>query len=76
GEEVYGLPSRIVPIVGGSGPMWWFSGFLGMPVTSPGIEYPGVRVHAPNEHIRLADFSRGTRHLARLLARIGEAIGP
>ena len=76
GAEVYGKPAVIVPIVGGSGPMWWFSGFLGMPITSPGIEYPGVRVHAPNEHIRLDDFTRGTRHLARLLARVGEAVGP
>lgn len=74
GEEVYGKPAVIVPMVGGSGPMWWFTGFLGIPITSPGIEYPGVRVHAPNEHIRLDDFSRGTRHLARLLARIQEAL--
>lgn len=76
GAEVYGKPAVIVPIVGGSGPMWWFSGFLGMPITSPGIEYPGVRVHAPDEHIRLDDFMRGTRHLARLLSRIEEAISP
>lgn len=76
GEEVYGKPSVVVPLVGGSGPMWWFSGFLGMPIISPGIEYPGVRVHAPNEHIRIDDFTRGTRHLALLLARIDEAIKP
>lgn len=74
GAEVYGRPTRIVPLLGGSGPMWWFTGFLGLPVTSPGIEYPGIRVHAPNEHIRLEDFTRGTRHLARLLNRIGEAV--
>jgi acetylornithine deacetylase/succinyl-diaminopimelate desuccinylase-like protein len=73
-QEVYGKPASIVPIVGGSGPMWWFCGFLGLPVTSPGIEYPGVRAHAPNEHIRRDDFYRGTRHLARLLARIEEAV--
>ena len=72
-ETVYGKPARITPIVGGSGPMWWFSGRLGLPVTSPGIEYPGVRVHAPNENIRLPDFLLGTRHLALLLARIDEA---
>ncbi len=76
GQEVYGKPASIVPIVGGSGPMWWFAGFLGMPVTSPGIEYPGIRVHSPNEHIRLDDFTRGTRHLAYLLARIHEAVPP
>ena len=74
GEEVYGKRASITPIVGGSGPMWWFAGLLGLPVTSPGIEYPGVRAHAPNEHIRLADFTLGTRHLARLLARIEEAM--
>jgi acetylornithine deacetylase/succinyl-diaminopimelate desuccinylase-like protein len=73
-QEVYGNPASIVPIVGGSGPMWWFAGLLGLPVTSPGIEYPGIRAHAPNEHIRLADFGLGTRHLARLLARIHEAV--
>src|SRR5262249_48625247 len=28
-EQVYGKPAAIVPIVGGSGPMWWFSGLLG-----------------------------------------------
>ena len=74
GEEVYGKPAVITPLVGGSGPMWWFSGLLGLPITSPGIEYPGIRVHSPNEHIRLSDFRLGTRHLARMLGRI-ESIG-
>ena len=73
-QEVYGKPASIAPLLGGSGPMWWFSGYLGLPVTSPGIEYPGLRAHAPNENIRLDDFTRGTRHLARLLARIREAV--
>ena len=73
-KNVYGSEADIIPMVGGSGPMWWFSGRLGLPVTSPGIEYPGVRVHAPNENIRLRDYTLGTRHLAYLLARIDEAI--
>ncbi len=72
-ETVYGKSARITPLIGGSGPMWWFSGYLGLPVTSPGIEYPGVRVHAPNENIRLTDFTLGTLHLAHLLSRIEEA---
>ncbi|MBC7526572.1 MAG: M20/M25/M40 family metallo-hydrolase [Chthonomonadaceae bacterium] len=70
GEEVYGKPATIHPMVGGSGPMWWFSGFLGLPVIAPGIEYPGVRAHAPNENIRLVDFDLGTEHLVRLLQRL------
>jgi acetylornithine deacetylase/succinyl-diaminopimelate desuccinylase-like protein len=75
-EGVYGVRAAIIPLLGVSGPMWWFTGFLGQPVTSPGISYPGIRAHAPNEHIRLDDFERGTRHLAHLLARIHEAVGP
>jgi acetylornithine deacetylase/succinyl-diaminopimelate desuccinylase-like protein len=71
-QEVYGIPATIAPIVGGSGPMWWFAGLLGLPVTSPGIEYPGVRAHAPNENIRLDDYTKGTQHLARLLLRLPE----
>ncbi len=70
GEQVYGKPATVIPMVGGSGPMWWFSGFLGLPVISPGIEYPGVRAHAPNENIRLDDFDKGTEHLALLLQRL------
>ena len=66
-EMVYGTRADIVPIVGGSGPMWWFSGFLGMPITSPGVEYPGTRQHAPDENIRISDYLLGTRHLAHLL---------
>lgn len=67
---VYGKRAAITPIVGGSGPMWWFSDFLGLPVTAPGIEYPGVRAHAPNENIRLSDFDKGASHLARLLLHL------
>ncbi len=69
-QEVYGRRAVITPIVGGSGPMWWFSNFLGLPITAPGIEYPGVRAHAPNENIRLADFNLGTSHLAHLLIQL------
>ena len=72
GEEVYGKPAQIVPIVGGSGPMWWFAHHLGMPVTSPGIEYPGLQAHSPNENIRLQDFEQGTLHLALLLQRLAD----
>ncbi len=68
--RVYGQRAVITPIVGGSGPMWWFSNFLGLPITAPGIEYPGVRAHAPNENIRLDDFNKGTRHLAHLLLQL------
>jgi acetylornithine deacetylase/succinyl-diaminopimelate desuccinylase-like protein len=31
------------------------------------VGYPGCRAHAPDEHVRLADFLSGSQHLARIL---------
>jgi acetylornithine deacetylase/succinyl-diaminopimelate desuccinylase-like protein len=66
-EEVYGTPPAIAPLLGGSGPMYPFVEYLGLPIATPGIGYPEARVHAPNENVRIADFVRGTRHMAHLL---------
>ncbi len=71
-EEVYGKPPAIAPIIGGSGPMYPFVAYLGLPIANVGIGYPDSRAHAPNENIRLSDFVRGTRHLARILTRFAE----
>ncbi len=71
-EEVYGKPARIAPLSGGSGPMYPFVHVLGVPVGEAGIGYPGGRAHAPDENFRLADFIKGARHTARILARFSE----
>lgn len=68
-EEVYGIEGRIAPIIGGSGPMYPFVHDLGLPIATPGIGYMESGVHAPNEHIRLEDFVKGTKHTARILDR-------
>ena len=65
--EVHGREPAIWPIVGGSGPIHPFVEVLGVPVATPGIGYPGNRVHSPNENIRLADFVRGTKWTARII---------
>jgi acetylornithine deacetylase/succinyl-diaminopimelate desuccinylase-like protein len=70
GEEIYGQPAAIWPLIGGSGPMYPFVHELGLPIATPGISYPQARIHAPDEHIRLSDFERGTAHLALLLLRL------
>jgi len=70
--EVYGREMLVEPIVGGSGPNYPFIHVLGLPVVSAGIGYPDGRAHAPNENIRLADFVKGTRHTARIVARFGQ----
>lgn len=66
-EEVYGVPSQIRPIGGGSSPVYAFSKPLGIPVVTAGVGYAGNRTHAPDEHVRLADFLNAARHIARIL---------
>ena len=36
-----------------------------------GINYVGGRDHAPDEHVRIEDFRRGTKHIAAILQRFG-----
>jgi acetylornithine deacetylase/succinyl-diaminopimelate desuccinylase-like protein len=68
GTEVFGRPSLIDPMVGGSGPMHLFVEALGpVPIVFAGIGYWNNRAHAPDEHIRLQDFANGARHLARIV---------
>jgi len=68
GQAVYGKPARIVPIGGGSTPIYAFSGPLGkIPVVTAGVGYWDNRAHAPDEHVRLEDFLNGARHVARIM---------
>jgi acetylornithine deacetylase/succinyl-diaminopimelate desuccinylase-like protein len=69
GEEVYGMPVIVEPIIGGSGPNYPFIHVLGLPLVSAGIGHPGGRAHSPNENIRVGDFVNGTRHTARIITR-------
>jgi acetylornithine deacetylase/succinyl-diaminopimelate desuccinylase-like protein len=70
--EVYGRRQLIAPMTGGSGPYHAFIHHLGVPIATAGIGYPGMLMHAPNEHFRIADFVAGTRHVARILDRFAE----
>lgn len=67
GAEVYGLPAVLVPMGGGSSPAYAFAEPLGLPVVTAGVGYADNRTHAPDEHVRLADFLNGARHIARIL---------
>ncbi|HVO41016.1 MAG TPA: M20/M25/M40 family metallo-hydrolase [Aggregatilineales bacterium] len=67
-EEVYGKPSVMVPMVGGSSPIYAFARPLGnIPVIMPGLGYGENRTHSPNEHIRLGDLVNAARHIARII---------
>lgn len=62
-EPVYHLSSA------GTGPMYPFGHLLQVPIVSTGSGYFGSRAHAPDEHIRLADFEKGILHMALLVDR-------
>ena len=64
---VYGVPMRIVPMIGGSGPNHMFLTELGVPVATGGLGHPDGRVHAPDENIRIDLYLKHARHVARLL---------
>ena len=70
-EPVYGHPMQVVPISGGSGPNHAFIQYLNLPIATAGIGYPGAQVHAPNENIRLDDYLKGAKHIARILKEFG-----
>jgi acetylornithine deacetylase/succinyl-diaminopimelate desuccinylase-like protein len=70
-KGVYELPPRVWPMIGGSGPNHAFIHHLHVPIASAGGGYPGSRAHAPDEHVRIADFVRGVKHMARVLVAFG-----
>jgi acetylornithine deacetylase/succinyl-diaminopimelate desuccinylase-like protein len=76
GDAVYGLPTRVWPIVGGSTPIYAFAAPLGnISVVNPGVGYWDNRTHAPDEHVRLVDFHNAARHIARILTGFGDLGG-
>lgn len=66
-EDVYGMPSSLIPTAGGSSPIYAFSRPLNIPVITAGIGNMQNRQHAPDEFMRLSDFVNGTRHVARII---------
>ena len=72
GDEVYGKPTVVTPMVGGSSPVYAFAGPLGIPVVNPGVGYWDTRAHSPDEHVRLQDFLNGARQIARIIDGFGD----
>jgi len=70
--EVYGVPMRILPMGGGSGPNAPFIHDLGLPVATAGLGHPDGRGHAPNENIRLDLYLKHAKHMARLMTEFGK----
>lgn len=67
-RATYGTEPVVNPLVGGSGPYATFIDLLHTPIVASGVGYSGSLAHAPNEHIRIADWVLGTRHMAHIFA--------
>ncbi|MEA3327604.1 MAG: M20/M25/M40 family metallo-hydrolase [Chloroflexota bacterium] len=72
-KDVYDKPTRVIPMIGGSGPNYMFQKYLGVPIISSGSGDSESRAHAPNESISLDLYVKGARHFARLLMLMGES---
>ncbi len=72
GEEVYGKPALVEPLVGGSSPVYAFAKPLGgIPVIRPGVGHYAGRTHAPDEHMLIENFANAARHIARIVEEFG-----
>lgn len=69
---VYEKPSRIIPMIGGSGPNYIFQKHLGVPIISSGAGDSNSQAHAPNESISLDLYVKGAKHFARILKLMGD----
>lgn len=68
----YGTDPVIEVSSAGTGPAFPFAEVLKVPFASVGCAYPGSRAHAPDEHIRIADFEAGKLHTALVIAALAE----
>ena len=69
--DVYEKPSRVIPMIGGSGPNFMFQKYLGVPIISSGAGDSESQAHAPNESISLDLYVKSAKHFARILDGMG-----
>jgi acetylornithine deacetylase/succinyl-diaminopimelate desuccinylase-like protein len=69
-ERIYGHRPEMVPMMSGTGPVHVLCGQFGVPIATAGVGYAGSRGHAPDEHIRIADFVAHIRYMAALLEEV------
>jgi acetylornithine deacetylase/succinyl-diaminopimelate desuccinylase-like protein len=66
-REVYGRAPAVYPWMGGSSSTWFYTSRGTPALLPPGVGYSGSRIHAPNEHIRLADARKAIKAFAALM---------
>ncbi len=70
--EATGRQVLLKPTSGGTGPMYPVGTALGVPIISLGGGYWDSRGHAPDEHIRLADFEETIYMMTRIIEAFAE----
>ena len=66
--KVYGSKPVVWPTTAGTSPIYVIKNWMGIPVASGGgVGYPGSRVHAPNENIRIEDYVKSIKYVATLI---------
>lgn len=71
-KQVTGREIVIYPNSQYSGPMHDLAAWLEVPIVSIGVGYWDRRSHAPNEHIRLHDFTETITLMSHLFQAVGE----
>ena len=67
-EKVYGSKPVVWPTTAGTSPIYVIKNWMGIPVASGGgVGYPGSKVHAPNENIRIEDYVKSIKYVATLI---------
>lgn len=66
----YGTDAIVQISSAGTGPAAPFRDVLDVAFASVGCGYPGGRAHAPDEHMRVADFETGKLHTALVIAAL------
>lgn len=72
-KEVYGRDPVVSPLMAATGPMYELTAQFGIPTVGTGAGYAHSNGHAPNENIRLQDFTQHVKHVAMIFERFAQA---
>ncbi len=72
-REATGREVLVYPTSAGTGPAFDVGPVLGIPLVSAGSGYWGTRAHAPDEHVRFADFRETILLMAHIMERFAQA---
>ena len=66
-RKTYGFAPVVYPTIQGSGPMYPFVEWLGIPTVGTGVENAASNPHGPNENIKIIDYIQGIKHIASII---------